>query len=243
MFLLFLGFSCDYTVEKKEKTVSSKKTKKKTGVNKVYYEDGTLRAEVNVVDGKRNGLARDFYPNGKPHLEIQYKDGLKHGLTKMYYENGKLYEESGFDTGEKHGIQKKYRQDGKVLAEAKYHFGEPCAGLKEYLKDGSLKKKYPTIEVTPIDNILKSDSYTLRLSMSDKSKNVTFYEGRLDGNCIGENVEQVHDTPSKGIGQIKYYVPHGMVIMERLTIIAKVKTLQGNYYVTSRPYNVAVENR
>lgn len=243
LFLLIFIFSCSHTSEKKEKTVSSKNTKEKTGVNKIYYEDGTLRAEIPMVDGKRNGVARDFYSSGKPRLEVQYKEGVKHGLTKMYYENGTLYEENAFEMGVKQGVQKKYRQDGKLLAETKYHLGEPCAGLKEYLKDGSVKKKYPTIEITPVDNILKTDNYTLRLSMSDKSKNVTFYEGRLDGNCIGENVEQIRDTPSKGIGQIKYHVPHGMVIMEQLIIIAKVKTLQGNYYITSRPYNVAIENR
>ncbi len=238
LLVLFYGCLPIQTEEKKGKAKIEK-----DGVRKTHYPSGQLRSEIPIKDGKKNGLARDFYSDGKPHFEINYVNNRKHGITRMYYQNGKLYEETPYDNDRIHGIKKRYRQDGKLSAEAPYNFDEPCTGLKEYLVDGSPKKKYPTIVVTPVDNILRDDRYILRLSMSDKSKNVTFYTGSLKGGCIDGSLEQVFETPKKGVSEISFYLPQGTYLMEEVNIVAKVKTPQGNYYVTQRKYNVAIENR
>lgn len=240
LFLLIIVASC---LPESKETSTAKKKPSKDGVNKSYYPNGTLRAEVPIKDGKKNGLARDYYADGKRRLEIEYVNSEKHGITRMYYQNGNLYEETPYKNGEIQGVKKRFREDGKPSAEAPYHDGEPCMGLKEFLIDGSVKTKYPTIVVTPVDNILKEDRYILRLKMSDNSRNVTFYTGKLENNCLGSNLEQVYQTPAKGVSEIVFYVPHGMFLMEEINIVAKVKTVQGNYYVTQRKHNVAIENR
>jgi hypothetical protein len=244
MYLCFLvGLSgCIPSIGEKE-TKTSKKKADKDGINRTYYADGKLRSEVPIKDGKKNGLARDFYADGRPRLEIEYVNSVKHGLTKMYYQNGNIYEETPYENGNIHGVQRKFRENGKLSAEAPHASGEPCVGLKEYLVDGSPKKNFPTIVITPINNLLKQDKYTLKLTMSDNAKNVTFYTGKMDNNCLGTNLERVFETPQKGVSEISYYLSPGMYVMEELNIVAKVKTLQGNYYVTQRKYNVAVENR
>jgi hypothetical protein len=241
--LLTVAVSCIPFTDNSDEKTTSKKSSKKDGVNKTFYSNGKLRSEVPIRDGKKNGTARDFYQNGKTHLEIEYVNSVKHGITRMYYENGNLYQESPYENGKINGVQKKFREDGRLMAEVPYRNGEICMGLKEYLTDGSLKKNYPTIVVTPIDNILKEDRYTLRLTMSDKSKNVVFYQGNLSDNCLMDGLERVYETPVKGVSEIIYYLMPGQFLMEQINIIAKVKTPLGNEYVTQRKYNVAIEHR
>lgn len=228
----------------KEDEKKQEKTKaEKDGVRKTFYSNGKLRSEVPIKNGKKNGLAKDFYSDGTPHFEINYVDNVKQGITRMYYQNGKLYEETPYEKDKIHGVKKRYRQDGKLSTEAPYHLGEPCIGLKEYLTDGSPKTKYPTIVVTAINNLLREDRYILRLNMSDNAKNVTFYTGKLEDGCINSSLEQIYQTPKKGVSEISIYLPPGAFLMEEINIVAKVKTALGNYYVTQRKYNVAIENR
>jgi hypothetical protein len=47
----------------------------------------------------------------------------------------------------------------------------------------------------------------------------------------------------KGVGKLYYMLPPGGFVMEKLNIIAKVKTDLNNYYITQLSYNLAVENR
>jgi antitoxin component YwqK of YwqJK toxin-antitoxin module len=229
----------------KKKNKSPKKDEKalKDGVTKSYYADGKLRAEVPFKNGRRNGLAVEYYNNGKKYLEINYVNGRNHGLSTRYYDTGGLYEETMYENGEMHGIRKRYRKDGKLSAEAPYNNGFSCLGLKEYLVDGRPKKNFPTIEIQPVDRLLKEDRYILRLSMSDKTKNVIFYQGKLEGKCLGYSQTQIPMSAEKGVGELVFNLPKGMFVMDEISIVAKVKTPLGNYYVTEKKYNLAIENR
>jgi hypothetical protein len=235
--------SCILDLKKESGSSSSseKKSGKKNGLIKTYYDNGAIRAEVSYKDGKKNGIARDYYKNGKIHIEIPYVNGIKHGTSKMFYETGQLFRTTEYDSGRMHGWQKKYREDGMLSAEIPYNKDQQCMGLKEYLKDGSLKTNYPTIIITPVNTILKDNKYILRISMSDK-KPAQFYVGKLEGGCLYDLMDNILMTSST-TGELPFYVPPRTFIMEELNIIARVKTIQGNEYITQRKYNVAVENR
>jgi hypothetical protein len=239
----FLLLSCSIDSGKKKKKPKNEDKIVKDGVTKMYYPDGKLRAEVPMKGGRRNGLATEYYTNGKKHLVINYVDGKNHGLTTRYYDTGGLYEETMYEKGEMHGLRKRYRKDGKLASEAKYNNGNPCIGLKEYLTDGTPKKNYPTIVVEPVDRLLKDGTYSLRLSMSDKTQKVTFYEGQLEGGCISQRLDELPPTSVKGVSEMKFFLPPGMYMMQEIPIVAKVKTPQGNYFITLKKYNLAIENR
>jgi antitoxin component YwqK of YwqJK toxin-antitoxin module len=239
--ILMTAFSCSIDTGKKKKKTRKEDQLVKDGISRAYYPDGKLRAEIPMKGGRRNGLAIEYYNDGKKHLEINYADGKHEGLTTRYWENGNLYEQTNYSKGEMHGIRKRYRKDGKLASESRFNSGAPCLGLQEFLQDGSAKKKYPTIVIEPVDMLLKEQRYALRLSMSDKSGNVTFYEGDLDGGCIGY-LEEIPKTTKKGVSELSYYLPEGMFVMKTLNIIARVKTAQGNFFVTQRKYNLAIEH-
>ena len=215
----------------------------KDGIARLYYADGKLRAEIPMKGGKRNGIATEYYANGKKHLVINYVDGLNHGLTTRYYDNGTLYEETLYDKGEMHGLRKRYRKNGSLESEANYYKGQACGGIKEYLLDGKTKKNYPKIVVEEVDRLLKDNKYILRLRMSDNNKNVSFYQGKLEGNCMTESLRPIPASSVRGVSELSFYLPPGMFVMEEISIVAKVKTPQGNFFVTQKSHNLAIEHR
>lgn len=239
--------SCEFIAKDKAasgKGASTPSEDKTNGVVKANYPDGSLRAEIPHVEGLKHGMATEYYKTGKIFQTIEYAKGLKHGWAKRYWENGNLYQETPYDSGKIHGEQKKYREDGKLASVAVYEYDNPCVDLKEYLLDGKQKRDYPKIVITPIDNLWRDNEYILRLSVSDKTKSVEFFTGKLtNGRCLGDQASKVWNTDRNGVGEITITLPPGGFMMEELNIIAKVKTRQGNYYITQRKYNLAIQNK
>lgn len=249
VFILSLLSSCTNSNSKEKatgKSTSAAKSKgvKKNGIITSHHANGKVRAEINYKDGKKDGIAKEYYSTGSPYMEIEYKNGIKDGLAKRYYENGKLYQQTPYVNGKIQGKQLKYYEDGKPMAIIPYHQDEPCSGLVEYTLKGEVKKQYPTIVITPLNTLLKDNKYTLRLTLSDKSKNVQFYTGSLSKEgCVGYETKKIWESETPGVTDLEYVLPRGHFIMDKINIIAKVKTVQGNYYFIQKPYNLAVENR
>ena len=244
LLVVILGVQgCVFEINSETKS-DKKKPSQADGVKMDYYPGGQLRAEVVYKDGKKNGTAKQYYQDGKLYLEIDYANNIKHGWVRRYYEDGKIYMETPYDSGMISGVQKKYRVGGKLSAEIPYYKDFPCIGLKEYLLDGSLKGKWPTIVIKPINNLWKDNQYMLRLSMSDATRAVEYYLGELsEGKSLAWDAERVLTVDSKGVGTLTFTLPQGAFMMKDVNIIAKVKTLQGNYYITQRRYNLAIENK
>jgi hypothetical protein len=219
-----------------------KKSGKLNGLQKFYYPDGELYIEGTYKDSLANGVFKQYLKNGNVYEESHYVNGVQYGVTKRYYEDGKLELEIPYDSGRVHGIQKKYRRDGKLAYEAPYHFGEPCKGLKEYYTSGKLVDKIPEIIVKVEDHMWEDNRYSLRLSVPG-ARDVKFFTGSLtDGKYIGNKAERVY-MERDDTGRIDYMVAPGMIVMEGINIIAKVKSDLNNYYIIEKRYNVAVQNR
>lgn len=69
---------------------------KRDGIWKVYFDDGKLWSEGTFTNGKRNGEAKNYFPNGKLRYEGFFTDDKKSGHWKFYGENGTLLEEKDF---------------------------------------------------------------------------------------------------------------------------------------------------
>ena len=60
------------------------------GYNRSWFENGNLQSEVEVVDGKQQGTYTSWYANGKKKEEAVYRDGQRQGRTQEWHENGQL---------------------------------------------------------------------------------------------------------------------------------------------------------
>ena len=232
--MLLLGLGCSKESQKSEGELQ--------GLHKYYFPDGSLYLEINYKDSLPHGLSKRYYKTGQLLEEAEYRNGIQHGVTKMYHENGKLSSIIPYDSGRIHGIKKKYRKDGTPAYEAPYYYDQPCVGLTELFLSGRPVDNYPKIVITPKDDLLRSNMFTVEISLSNKSKSVEFYRGELtDGKYIGPSAQEIY--MKDGIGKLFYVLPPGAFQMETLRIIAKVKTDLNNYYITKTTYNLAIENR
>jgi antitoxin component YwqK of YwqJK toxin-antitoxin module len=216
--------------------------KKRDGLVKQYGKGGVLKNEIMYANSKKNGPAKTYYSDGTLRQEITYVNDTKHGIAITYYENGKKYQETMYDSGVIVDVRRKYRENGNLFAEIPYVNGETAKGLKEYLVDGTLKKNYPKIVIKELNQILKKSEFKLLINMSNNAKSVTFYRGQLtDGQVIGRDAGKIF-RQSKGRAEITFPVPPGAFLMQKINIIAVVKTRLGNPYIVEKSYNLAIEN-
>lgn len=243
--LLIFVCACGSPADTKQKKANGKETivEGNKTIKKTYNSDGSLYKEITYENGVQKGMAKEYYNDGKVFQEVNYDNNMREGLARRYYESGVLSQETPYVKDKMHGVQKKYRRSGELMAEIPYHEDHLCLGLKEYTSDGKLKVQYPKIVITPIDNTLLKDEYVLRLSLSDNSKGgVEFFLGNLSGGkYIDDDAEKI--GVKQGVGEIKYPAPQGTFYMQRINVIAKVKTSQSNYYITQRSYNLSIENK
>lgn len=219
----------------------SSRSGKLQGLHQYKYPDGQLYLEVNYKDSLAHGVSKQYFKNGQVFEEAEYRKGILHGVMRRYHEDGKLSAEIPYDSGRMHGVHKKFRKDGTPAFEAPYYFDKPCLGLKEYFTSGRLVDNYPRVVVKEKNELLKSGKFSLQISLSE-NHTVQFYKGELtQGKFIGASAEPI--PTYNGVGELSYFLPPGGFIMERVNIIAKIKTDLGNYYITQTSIPLAVEYR
>ncbi len=69
---------------------NSDQTSLYTGEYKEYYDNGSLKLELNIKDGKPTGVYVIYYPSGKPQEIRNYKNGNLHDVCRNYNEAGKI---------------------------------------------------------------------------------------------------------------------------------------------------------
>jgi hypothetical protein len=214
----------------------------KHGLAKNYSKDGKkLLSEVMHVDGRITGIARNYYPSGKVSNEMSYLNDTLHGDSKWFYEDGKLYQLTPYSKGLMEGTKITYNKSGKIVSEVPYHKDEVALGTKEYTADGSLKKM-PEIVIEPIDRRLIDGTYVLKVSMSDRNPKARFFTGKLDqGKYLGNDITWY--PGQGGVVEIRYDLPPGTFVMEKINLIATSFTKVGNPVIVQKSYNVAVENK
>lgn len=111
---------------------------KKEGIQKCYFEDGTLMSKTSYQNGKEDGK-KMFYKNNMIIAELSYVNG-KEGIGKLYsyHENGNLFSETTVN-GEKK-VTKQYHQNGKLDTETFIINGE-IKVMKTYRENGTLDKE------------------------------------------------------------------------------------------------------
>jgi uncharacterized protein len=123
----------------------------------IYYENGTIRREFQVIDGKHEGLMLDFYPTGKKKVERQMHNDIQVGKTIIYHEDGEKIKEiqyfdqngnrekgdtiwyyngniefiSQFYNDKKNGLLTKYDTTGTLIYSAKFQNDTLLKVIKE----------------------------------------------------------------------------------------------------------------
>lgn len=115
-----------------------------TGVYIEYYESGSKKVEMNVVDGEKQGITKIYFENqninevrlfdhndmdgtwltydenGTKTGEASYKHGVKDGKWFIWDENGTLRYEMLYSKGKKVGSWKIWDNEGNLVAQKEY---------------------------------------------------------------------------------------------------------------------------
>ena len=87
------------------------------------YDNGNLRENGFLKEGKLEGEYEYYYSNGNIFEFIIYKSGKPQKSTR-YHINGEIRSEGFFQDGELHGILKIYDENGVLIEERTYKDGE-----------------------------------------------------------------------------------------------------------------------
>jgi antitoxin component YwqK of YwqJK toxin-antitoxin module len=217
--------------------------KLRQGASKEYRKDGTLENLINYQNNRKHGPAYNYYPDGSTvKLEINYVNGYKSGETKWFYPDGNVYRVTPYVNGKIIGIRRTYYENGTLQAEMPFMDSQPGMGLKEYRQDGSPRKLDTKIVFSERDRISMDNTFRLTITLSDGSRNVEYFSGKLtDGKFWNDQLAPVRTEYGAGI--MEFYVSKGTFKMETLNIVARVKTSLDNYLIIQREYHLALENK
>ncbi|WP_075603338.1 toxin-antitoxin system YwqK family antitoxin [Saccharicrinis aurantiacus] len=140
----FVTVSFAQLIQKEDGLYYTKDGELYSGTYVEHYPNGSIRLEMNVVDGKKQGSS-SYYFEDKSKQEVRfyadnemdgvwetwneegvkvgvasYKKGLKHGIWKIYDEKGTLRYDMSYKNGKKSGTWKIFGDDGKLTATKKY---------------------------------------------------------------------------------------------------------------------------
>ena len=101
------------------------------------YDDGKIKNEGTLKDGKKDGLNTNWYENGQKSKEETYKGGKEDRSWTTWYKNGQKKFEGISKDGKRDGLWTDWNVNGKKLKEETYKDGE-LISKKEWNEDGSV---------------------------------------------------------------------------------------------------------
>jgi antitoxin component YwqK of YwqJK toxin-antitoxin module len=97
-----------------------------TGRYTEFYEDGMLKMELYLKDGRPEGTYVIYYPDGKIAEVRSYYHGIFHGEWRTYSDNGpwRIWSDKGnllyemfYTAGKKSGVWRSWDEEGNLLSE------------------------------------------------------------------------------------------------------------------------------
>ena len=107
------------------------------GVQKDFYDDGTLAREITRSGGELDGPWRLYYPSGQLEEEQFYVAGRIDGVERKFHENGQLAAEVHWTDGERDGDFRNFDRDGNLTMQGAYVRGRPSGTQEEFWPSGA----------------------------------------------------------------------------------------------------------
>lgn len=140
---------------------------------KLYYDNGQLKASSPVKDGKWHGRAYFYYENGNLSSQCQFENGLRQGEGIFYYQNGTI-KQSVFYHNDTIMKSATFRADGTLEIIKEY---DDLGRLIEYTCyidsgkiDSDASKRFP-IFVTNHDTLNQGEIYKAEVRLGNRYYN------------------------------------------------------------------------
>lgn len=94
------------------------------GECKLYYPDGTLKAQMYYEKGKLHGPSSFYNTKGQLLAQSVFVKGMQEGVSYWYYPSGALYARHHYHKGFLHGPQEYFFEDGSIKTSLLYRQGK-----------------------------------------------------------------------------------------------------------------------
>ena len=113
------------------------------GKMKMYYKNGNLKLEANLVNGLKEGVSIIYYENGNKQRELTWNQDALNGKQIDYYENGNKQREVTMEQDIADGNETEYYEDGKIKFSCNYEDGKKTGLYEEFYPNGKLGYNIP----------------------------------------------------------------------------------------------------
>ena len=127
-----------------------------SGIYTEKYDDGTVKTQMSVTNGRKNGLTVIFFPNGKKNELRMYKNNLLHGTWETWNQQGQKTAEANYANDKKNGKWYVWDDNGVMRYDMTYFEGEKAGTWSMWNSKGELtgQKEYSlnpnvVIEIPP----------------------------------------------------------------------------------------------
>jgi len=103
-----------------------------------YYDDGSLKYEVELINKKPEGKALKYFNNGTLMQESNWVEGLRDGPLVMYYQNGNIRFKTEYRLGEENGIREEYDSLGNIFKKYRVENSIANGFCQVYNSDGKV---------------------------------------------------------------------------------------------------------
>ncbi len=231
-----------------------------TGEARYYREDGSLKQQAQVVDGKlhgsfvsynadgnvaykvdykhgkQDGVLRVYTDDGRLNKEVPYKDGKLNGTEEIFgFEDGLLSESIDYLDGEKHGVHIKYWAPKVKSYEIHFEHGKENGLWTRYTGDNNM----PLMQGMMVDGA-EEGKWTHYFDGTDIVKGIAHFKaGVLHGDYVqyyqdGVIEESGHYDNGKRVGLWQDFYDNGAIEWERHFNNDELDGLSTTYYRDGR---------
>lgn len=113
---------------------------------KYFYDDGVLKREGNLLNGKRDGEWREYSGGGIITSHENWKEDMQFGAQKTFFESGSLKTEYFCDSNLIEGAYRIFFPNGKLKSLAYYHKGKGTGDCVLYYSTGKIQSEFYLID-------------------------------------------------------------------------------------------------
>lgn len=117
------------------------------GLKKEWYDNGHLKDQYSLKDGKRDGPAKSWFDDGQLWEQIIYKDDVFHGLYESWYENGRKQNVATYNNGNLDGEYVTWHDNGVRERQCVYKNGQIDGYDVYYLGQGKIARFLNGVQV------------------------------------------------------------------------------------------------
>ena len=117
------------------------RSRKLTGVQEAYYDNGQISRRKFYKDGLAEGEGVSWYRDGQLAGRCSYKHGKLEGVGVSWHPNGQFEERATYKAGKREGLSEEWYDNGQLKERATYKAGKPDGVLEYWYENGQLRQR------------------------------------------------------------------------------------------------------